>query len=248
MFNIQNLHCTTADGNAILNGVNLDINPGELHVLMGPNGSGKSTLSKTLMGYPGFTLTKGKIVLDGEDITKMDVNERAHAGLFVAYQYPVEVPGVNFSNFLRLAYNSNKPEEDKLHVFKFRKYLKQKADELDFPENLLDRNLNEDLSGGEKKKAEILQMAVLQPKYAILDETDSGLDLDALKSVFTAVKKIIAEEQKLGVLLITHYQRIFDYIKPDKIHVLLNGRIVQTGGMELVEKIEADGYKQFRHG
>ena len=248
MFNIQNLHCTTADGNAILNGVNLEINPGELHVLMGPNGSGKSTLSKTLMGYPGFTVTKGEIVLDGNDITKLEVNERAHAGLFVAYQYPVEVPGVNFSNFLRLAYNSNKLDQDKLPVFKFRRFLKQKAEELDFPDNLLDRNLNEDLSGGEKKKAEILQMAVLQPKYAILDETDSGLDLDALKSVFTAVKKIIAEEQKLGVLLITHYQRIFDYIKPDKIHVLLNGHIVQTDGMELVEKIEADGYKQFRHG
>lgn len=248
MFNIQNLHCTTADGNAILNGVNLEINPGELHVLMGPNGSGKSTLSKALMGYPGFTVTKGKVVLDGNDITKLEVNERAHAGLFVAYQYPVEVPGVNFSDFLRLAYNSNKADQDKLPVFKFRRFLKQKAEELDFPDNLLDRNLNEDLSGGEKKKAEILQMAVLRPKYAILDETDSGLDLDALKSVFTAVKKIIAEEQKLGVLLITHYQRIFDYIKPDKIHVLLNGHIVQTDGMELVEKIEADGYKQFRHG
>jgi len=246
MLKITNLHCTTADNKEILKGVNLSIKPGELHVLMGPNGSGKSTLSKTLMGHPSFEISKGKISLDGEDITGSEPDERAHAGLFVAYQYPVEVPGVNFSNFLRLAYNSSREKSEQLPVFKFRKLLKDTADELDFPEKLLDRNLNEDLSGGEKKKAEILQMAVLQPKYAILDETDSGLDLDALKSVFTGVNKIIASKRKLGVLVITHYQRIFDYIKPDFVHILYNGKIAASGGLELVESIEESGYKQFQ--
>lgn len=247
MLQINNLHCSTSDEKEILKGVNLNINPGELHVLMGPNGSGKSTLSKTLMGHPSFEITEGTIELDGEDLTEKEVNERAHSGLFVAYQYPVEVPGVNFSNFLRLAYNSNKSDSDKLPVFKFRKLLKEKAQELDFSESLLDRNLNEDLSGGEKKKAEILQLAVLKPKYAILDETDSGLDLDALKSVFQAVNNIIASEKKLGVLIITHYQRIFDYINPDYVHVLSDGKIVESGDKKLIDKIEKDGYKQFKN-
>ncbi|HRN86215.1 MAG TPA: Fe-S cluster assembly ATPase SufC [Candidatus Dojkabacteria bacterium] len=247
MLEIKNLYCQSADGKGILKGVNLDIKPGELHVLMGPNGSGKSTLSKTLMGHPSFEITNGSIELDGENITEEEANERAHSGLFVAYQYPVEVPGVNFSNFLRLAYNSSKSDKEKLPVFKFRKLLKEKAQELDFSESLLDRNLNEDLSGGEKKKAEILQLAVLKPKYAILDETDSGLDLDALKSVFQAVNNIIASEKKLGVLIITHYQRIFDYITPDYVHVLSDGKIVESGDRELIDKIEKDGYKQFKN-
>jgi Fe-S cluster assembly ATP-binding protein len=247
MLKIKNLHCSTNDGKEILRGVNLEIKPGELHVLMGPNGSGKSTLSKTLMGHPSFEITEGSIEIDGENITDKEVNERAHSGLFVAYQYPVEVPGVNFSNFLRLAYNSNKSDSEKLPVFKFRKLLTEKASELDFSEGLLDRNLNEDLSGGEKKKAEILQLAVLKPKYAILDETDSGLDLDALRSVFQAVNNIIASEKKLGVLIITHYQRIFDYITPDFVHILLDGRIVESGDKKLIDKIENDGYKQFKN-
>lgn len=246
MLKITNLHCSTTTGKSILKGVNLTIKPGELHVLMGPNGSGKSTLSKTLMGHPSFEITKGKIKIDNTDITELETNERAHAGLFVAYQYPTEVPGVDFSNFLRLAYNSSRKDSEKLPVFRFRKLLKETAEELDFPEKLLNRNLNEDLSGGEKKKAEILQMAVLQPKYAILDETDSGLDLDALKSVFSGVNKIIATKKKLGVLVITHYQRIFDYIKPGFIHILINGKIVTSGGLELVKKIEKNGYKQFK--
>lgn len=247
MLKINNLHCSTSDGKEILKGVNLEIKPGELHILMGPNGSGKSTLSKTLMGHPSFEITQGRIILDGADITDKEVNERAHAGLYLAYQYPVEVPGVNFSNFLRLAYNSNKSDSEKMPVFKFRKLLKEKALELDFSESLLDRNLNEDLSGGEKKKAEILQLAVLKPKYAILDETDSGLDLDALKSVFKAVKRIITSENKLGVLIITHYQRIFKYITPDFVHVLTDGKIVASGDKKLIKKIEKEGYKQFKN-
>jgi Fe-S cluster assembly ATP-binding protein len=247
MLKINNLHCSTNDGKEILKGVNLEIKPGKLHVLMGPNGSGKSTLSKTLMGHPNFEITAGNIQLDDVDITKMDVEKRAHNGLFVAYQYPVEVPGVNFSNFLRLAYNSNKSATEKLPVFKFRKLLKEKAQQLDFSESLLDRNLNEDLSGGEKKKAEILQLAVLKPKYAILDETDSGLDLDALKSVFQAVNNIISSEKKLGILIITHYQRIFDYINPDYVHILIDGRILESGDKKLIDKIEKDGYKQFKN-
>ena len=230
-----------------MKGINLEIKPGEVHAIMGPNGSGKSTLSKTLMGHPNFEITAGNIQLDDVDITKMDVEKRAHNGLFVAYQYPVEVPGVNFSNFLRLAYNSNKSATEKLPVFKFRKLLKEKAQQLDFSESLLDRNLNEDLSGGEKKKAEILQLAVLKPKYAILDETDSGLDLDALKSVFQAVNNIISSEKKLGILIITHYQRIFDYINPDYVHILIDGRILESGDKKLIDKIEKDGYKQFKN-
>ena len=246
MLEIKNLQCNSLDGKNILNSVNLTIKPGELHVLMGPNGSGKSTLSKTLMGHPSFEVTEGSVKLDKVDITKSEPNKRAHAGLFVAYQYPIEVPGVNFTDFLRLAYNSGREKSEQLPVFKFRKLINEKAQELDFPETLLDRNLNEDLSGGEKKKAEIMQLAVLQPRYAILDETDSGLDLDALKSVFQAINKIIKSEKKLGVLIITHYQRIFDYIKPDYVHILYNGRIVESGDMKLVNKIEKDGYKKYR--
>lgn len=247
MLIVKNLHCSTSEGKSILTGIELKVKPGEIHVIMGPNGSGKSTLSKTLMGHPSFEVTEGSINLDGKDITDMPVNERSNLGLYLAYQYPVEVPGVNFANFLRLAYNSSRDKSDKIPVFKFRKLLKEKAHELDFPEELLERNLNEDLSGGEKKKAEILQMAILEPRYAILDETDSGLDLDALKSVFGAVNKITTNQKKLGVIVITHYQRIFDYLKPDFVHVLMDGKIVKTGNMKLVKQIEKDGYKSFKH-
>lgn len=245
MLKIINLHCTTTNNKEILKGINLAIQPGEIHVIMGPNGSGKSTLAKTLMGHPSFEISKGKILLDNEDITKQGPSERAHSGLFVAYQYPVEVPGVNFSNFLRLAYNSSREKSEQLPVFKFRRLLKETAQKLDFSEELLNRNLNEDLSGGEKKKAEILQMAILQPKYAILDETDSGLDMDALKSVFVGVNTIIDSKNKPGVLVITHYQRIFDYIKPNFVHILYNGKITTSGGLDLVKSIEKNGYKQF---
>lgn len=245
MLEIKDLSCSI-DSNEILKGVNLTVEPGKIHVLMGPNGSGKSTLSKVLLGHPAYEVTGGKIIVDGEDITEMEPDERSKAGVFLAFQYPVEVPGVNFSNFLRLAYNSRRGESEQVPVFKFRKILKTAAEELGFEELLLDRNLNEGLSGGEKKKAEILQMAVLDPKYTILDETDSGLDLDALKIVFEAINRIISTHGKMGILIITHYQRIFDYITPDKVHVMYKGKIVEEGGMELVDKIHAEGYKIYK--
>jgi Fe-S cluster assembly ATP-binding protein len=242
MLKISELHAQIDDAK-ILKGVNLEIIPGKVHILMGPNGSGKSTLSKVIAGHPAYEVTQGNITLDNEDITEFEPDQRAKAGVFLAFQYPVEVPGVNYSNFLRLAYNSSREKQDQLPVFKFRNLLKQKATLLDLGEDLLDRNLNEGLSGGEKKKAEILQLAVLEPKYAILDETDSGLDLDALKVVFSGIKKLIETQNQMGVLIITHYQRIFEYITPDFVHIMSNGQIKQTGGMELVAKIEKEGYK-----
>lgn len=245
MLEIKDLHCQVEE-TKILNGVNLTVEPGKIHVLMGQNGSGKSTLSKALTGHPNYEITSGEILLDGESITESEPNERSKHGLFMAFQYPVEVPGVNFSDFLRLAYNARLTEDEQIPVFKFRKILKEAAKELGFNEQLLDRSLNEGLSGGEKKKAEILQMAVLDPKYTILDETDSGLDLDALKVVFEGINKIISTHGKMGVLIITHYQRIFDYIQPDKIHVMHKGRIVEEGGMELVEKINKKGYAGYQ--
>lgn len=242
MIDIKNLHATI-DGQEILKGVNLSLEPGQLQILMGPNGSGKSTLAKALLGHPSVTVTRGSIELDGRDVTDLDPNERSLAGLFMAFQYPTEVPGVNFSNFLRMAYNARLKEKNKLPVFKFRKIIKEKAELLDIDPELLDRNLNEGLSGGEKKKAEILQLAVLEPKYAILDETDSGLDIDALRTVFTGVKKLMTTDKKMGILVITHYQRIFDYIKPDKAMIMKEGSITESGDMQLVKDILKTGYK-----
>lgn len=245
MLKIVNLHAQIAE-KQILKGVNLALNKGEIHVLMGPNGSGKSTLAKTLMGHPGVEVTSGFMELDKQELAKMDVQQRSLAGLFLAFQYPFEVPGVNYSNFLRLAYNARQSKDQQMPVFKFRKLLKAKADLLGVEQQLLDRNLNEGLSGGEKKKAEILQMAVLQPKYAILDETDSGLDLDALKTVFSGVNKLIQEDKNLSVLIITHYQSIFDYIKPNFVHVMMDGQIRSSGGIEIANEIIKNGYKSFK--
>ncbi|MBN1915935.1 Fe-S cluster assembly ATPase SufC [Candidatus Dojkabacteria bacterium] len=231
------------EGKKILDDIFLEIKPGEIHVLMGPNGSGKSTLAKALMGHPDIGVKRGKIILDGEDITKSPPDERAKKGLFLAFQYPVEVPGVNLANFLRIARNSLLPKEKRIPVFKFRELLRKKLAFLDLEENFMERNLNEGFSGGEKKKTEILQLLVLTPKYAILDETDSGLDIDSLKTVFESFNKILKNEKKMGVLIITHYKKIFDYIKPDFVHVLKNGVICENGKMDIVKKIEKQGYR-----
>jgi Fe-S cluster assembly ATP-binding protein len=244
MLSIQNLYAKV-EKNPILQGVNLEIAPGETCVLMGPNGSGKSTLAKAIMGHPSVDIEQGTISVDGKDITSEEVSERAKTGVFLAFQYPTEVPGVNFSNFLRLAYNAGKEKDKQLGVFQFRKILKQKAALLGISEEFLDRNLNEGLSGGEKKKSEILQLAVLEPKYAILDETDSGLDIDALRQVFSALAKLQEQNKKMGLLIITHYESIFDYISPDKIVVMKKGKITEQGGMEIAKDILAHGYEKY---
>jgi Fe-S cluster assembly ATP-binding protein len=242
MLEIKNL-TVSIENKKILDNLNLQIKPGEVHVLMGPNGSGKSTLAKSLIGLDEYSLDEGSILMDGEDLTEMDITDRARKGIFVAYQYPIEIPGVNLTNFLRMAYNSK--NELNIPVFKFKRLLKEKLKFLDMSEDFLNRNLNEGFSGGEKKKSEMLQLAVLEPKYAILDETDSGLDVDAIKTVFEGVRKIIDEYKAMGVLIVTHYERVFNYIEPDFVHLMSNGRILRTGSIDLAHKILAGGYKNF---
>jgi Fe-S cluster assembly ATP-binding protein len=225
----------------ILKGINLEIDLGKVHTLMGPNGSGKSTLANVLMGNPKYEVTKGEIILDGEDITELSADERAKKGLFLSFQYPSEITGVTMTNFLRTAYNSIKKE--KLSVIDFYKLLKKKMEELKMDTNFSKRYVNEGFSGGEKKRAEILQMAVLEPKYAILDETDSGLDIPSIKIVGENVTKMRSNER--GILIITHYYRILDHIAPDKVHVMINGKIVKEGGKELAKEIEKNGFDAF---
>lgn len=230
----------------ILKGVTLEIKPGEVHAIMGPNGSGKSTLAYTLVGHPFYEVAGGSVLLDGEDVLEKSPDERAAVGLFLAFQYPVEVPGVKVQNFLRLAYNArfaNQPEKLFPSVLAFRKHLESLAAELKVNPALLKRGLNEGFSGGEKKRVEILQMAVLEPRYAILDETDSGLDVDAMRAVAEGVKKII-EKYNTGVVVITHYQRILKFLQPDFVHVMKAGKIVQSGGRDLAAKLEAEGYEK----
>ncbi len=234
---IIDLH-VEVNGKEILKGVNLEIKKGEIHALMGPNGSGKSTLASTLMGHPNYKVTKGEIWLDGQNITELSPDERAKLGLFLAFQYPSEVPGVTVANFLRLALNAVRGEE--IPVLEFYKLLNNKMKELKMDPDFAKRYLNDGFSGGEKKRNEILQMSLLQPKYAILDETDSGLDIDALKIVAEGVNRLVGPN--MGVLIITHYQRILHYIQPDYVHVLYDGRIIQSGGKELAEKLEETGY------
>lgn len=232
----------------ILKGIELAIKPGEIHAVMGPNGSGKSTLAYTLAGHPGYEVEEGSsVVMDGEEVLEMSPDERANAGLFLAFQYPVEIPGVKVQNFLRLAYEARfagQPDKKFKTVLAFRQHLQALADELEVNPELLKRGLNEGFSGGEKKRLEILQMAVLEPKYAVLDETDSGLDVDAIKAVATGVKKII-EKYKTGIVVITHYQRILEYLKPDFVHVVVGGKIVKQGDKTLVAQLEKEGYKQW---
>jgi Fe-S cluster assembly ATP-binding protein len=242
---IKNLSANLEEtGKQILNKVNLEVNAGEVHVLMGPNGSGKSTLAKVLMGHPDYEITSGEVMLDDTDITEMEADEKAHEGIFMASQYPVEVPGVNLTNFLRMAYNSHKSDEEKLSIYKFRKLLREKLKEVDLSEDFMTRNLNEGFSGGEKKKCEILQMLILEPKYVVLDETDSGLDIDAIRTIFSILSQAIKTGKKRGYLIITHYHKVFDYIEPDKVHVFKQGQISETGDIKLAERIMETGYKK----
>ncbi len=238
LLHIEDLH-VEVEGKEILKGLNLSLDKGEIHAIMGPNGSGKSTLAYVLTGRPGYEVTAGKVLYNGEDILDLEPNERAQRGIFLAFQYPTEVPGVSVVNFLRTAYNSIHPDEPK-SAMAFRMYLQEKVDLLEIPTELVDRYVNQGFSGGEKKRNEILQMAVLRPELAILDETDSGLDIDALKHVSSGVNKLASPE--VGILMITHYQRLLNYIRPSTVHVLMGGRVVRSGGFELAEKLEAEGY------
>jgi len=238
LLHIEDLH-VEVEGREILKGLDLSIDKGDIHALMGPNGSGKSTLAYVLTGRPGYDVTQGKILYKGEDILALAPDERAKRGVFLAFQYPTEVPGVSVVNFLRTAYNAIHPDDQK-SAMAFRMYLQEKVDLLEIPTELVDRYVNQGFSGGEKKRNEILQMAVLAPELAIMDETDSGLDIDALKHVSAGVNKLAGDD--VGILLITHYQRLLNYIEPGRVHVLVGGQIVRSGGPELAEQLEAEGY------
>ena len=244
---IQNLH-VSINNQAILNGVNLTVRQGEVHALMGPNGTGKSTLAYALMGHPSYEVTDGIVLFKGENIIDLEPDERSRLGIFLAFQYPVAIPGVSVANFLRTAINARRKaenSEDKgIQIPQFRRLLKEKMDLLQMDHTFAGRYLNEGFSGGEKKRAEILQMATLQPEIAILDETDSGLDIDALRIVSEGVNTLKGEN--LGVLVITHYQRILNYIKPEFVHIMLDGRIVESGGPELAVHLEEHGYDWLR--
>jgi len=235
---IRDLHASV-EGKQILNGIDLTVRQGETHALMGPNGSGKSTLSNVIMGRPGYVVTAGSVIFKGEDITKLMPDERAKRGLFLAMQYPTEVPGVSVVNFLRTAYQATRGEQ--VSALAFRKHMKEQMDKLSIEDAMVNRYVNQGFSGGEKKRNEILQLAVLGPQIAILDETDSGLDIDSLKLVAESVQKLVGPE--LGVLLITHYQRMLNYITPDAVHVMMQGRIVTSGGPELAQLLEEKGYE-----
>ena len=238
LLRIEDLHVEVED-REILKGLDLSVDKGEIHAIMGPNGSGKSTLAYVLTGRPGYEVTAGKIFYKGEDVMDLAPDERAKEGIFLAFQYPTEVPGVSVVNFLRTAYNAIHPDDQK-SAMAFRLYLQEKIDLLEIPSELVDRYVNQGFSGGEKKRNEILQMAVLSPELAIMDETDSGLDIDALKHVSAGVNKLAGPD--VGIVLITHYQRLLNYIRPDKVHVLMGGAIVKSGGFELAEQLEAEGY------
>jgi Fe-S cluster assembly ATP-binding protein len=230
------------DGNEILKGINLTINKGEVHAIMGPNGSGKSTLAKILAGHPSYEVTKGEVLFDGRNLLELAPDERAREGVFLAFQYPVEVPGVSNAQFLRLAYNEKRKHlgEEELDPLEFKDLLKERAAIVEMDASFMNRSVNEGFSGGEKKRNEILQMAVLEPKLAVLDETDSGLDIDALRVVSGGVNKLKTPDN--AIVLVTHYQRLLNYIVPDFVHVLFGGRIVKSGGKELALELEAKGY------
>jgi Fe-S cluster assembly ATP-binding protein len=237
LFAIEDLH-VSVEGKEILKGVNLAVNRGEVHALMGPNGSGKSTLANALMGHPRYQVTQGRILLNGEDILPFSADQRARRGMFLAFQYPLEIPGVKVRHFLRMAVKASKAQE--LSVTEFRKQLFDKMAMLEMDRSFAERYLNEGFSGGEKKRNEILQLAMLEPTMAILDETDSGLDIDALRIVAGGINKLAGPDR--GMLLITHYQRILSYVEPHFVHVLFDGRVVRSGGKELALELEAKGY------
>ena len=241
LLEIKNLHATV-DGKPILNGLDLAIAPGEVHAVMGPNGSGKSTLAHVLAGREGYEVTQGEVLFQGRDLLAMAAEERARAGVFLAFQYPVEIPGVNTATFLRTAVNAVRkhqglPDYD---AMQFLKVVREAAQKIGVPQEMLKRSVNVGFSGGEKKRHEVLQMAMLQPKLAVLDETDSGLDIDALRQVADGINALRAPDR--GMLIITHYQRLLDYVKPDRVHVLSKGRIVRSGGPELALELEERGY------
>jgi Fe-S cluster assembly ATP-binding protein len=248
LLELKNLHVALEDGTEIVKGVDLAVSTDEVHAVMGPNGSGKSTLAYALMGHPAYEVTEGDILFDGESVLELGADERAQRGLFLAFQYPHAVPGVTVTSFLRSAINATRKaraggEDDPIPVPEFRKELLAQMDRLKVSRELASRYLNEGFSGGEKKRVEILQLAMLQPRIAILDETDSGLDIDAVRIVAGGVKELVGPE--MGAVVITHYQRILNFIKPDFVHVMVGGRIVSEGGPELAHKLEAEGYEAF---
>jgi Fe-S cluster assembly ATP-binding protein len=244
---LKNLHVSLEDGTEIVKGVDLAVDTDEIHAVMGPNGSGKSTLAFALMGHPGYEITEGQILFDGDDITELEAHERAQRGMFLAFQYPQAIPGVTVTSFMRSAMNAirkaKKGEDDPVPIPEFRKEMLAEMERLKIPRELAQRYLNDGFSGGEKKRVEILQMAMLKPRIAVLDETDSGLDIDALRIVAGGVRALVSPE--MGALVITHYQRILSYIEPDYVHVFVDGRIVAEGGPELAHTLEAEGYEAF---
>ncbi|MCE4962919.1 Fe-S cluster assembly ATPase SufC [Staphylococcus haemolyticus] len=237
---IKDLHVSIED-KEILKGVNLTINTGEIHAIMGPNGTGKSTLSSAIMGHPSYEVTQGEVLLDGVNILELEVDERAKAGLFLAMQYPSEITGVTNADFMRSAINAKREEGQEINLMQFIKKLDEEMDFLDIDKDMAQRYLNEGFSGGEKKRNEILQLMMLEPKFAILDEIDSGLDIDALKVVSKGINEMRGEE--FGALMITHYQRLLNYITPDKVHVMYGGKVVKSGGPELAKRLEEEGYE-----
>ena len=245
---IRNLHANIADSDTeILKGIDLEMSKGEIHAIMGPNGSGKSTLSHVLMGHPGYEVTEGEVIFEGVNLLDMAADERSRAGLFLSFQYPFAVPGVTVANFIRMAVNAHRkggPDgaDNPVRIPEFRKQLMEAMEMLEIDKSMASRSLNDGFSGGEKKRFEVLQMAMLKPRLAILDETDSGLDIDALRIVSGGINALMGPD--MGTLIITHYQRILDYVQPDRIHVLVDGRIVRSGGAELAKELETTGYAE----
>ena len=244
---IRNLHAKVAEeGTEILHGLDLEVGKGEVHAIMGPNGSGKSTLAKVIAGHPEYEVTEGTVLFNGEEILELGADERSKAGLFLAFQYPVEIPGVSIANFLRTAKQAHQPEGEDLDLFDFQDELLDRMKLLDMDPTFAERPVNDGFSGGEKKRNEILQMAMLKPTMAVMDETDSGLDIDALKIVSQGVNSLTQEDPDMSVLLITHYQRLLNYIKPDVVHVIVDGRIVRTGGADVALELEEVGYANYK--